>query len=207
MRQTKKACIAFILIVALFLSLQFTQLIEDHYYNKDEYPPTWVQVLSGAGKGHFGTGQYSSTPNNLDLSILEPGDILLGGNPGGSYGHYTHAGIYIGNDQVVTMYTSTGVYLEPPSAYHRYHWAAIGRVKASPQQKEKAVSYCRSQIGSPFHILSPQTEDGLWYCSKLIWFAFYKQGIDLDPLDSYWVLPDAFAYSPHLQILEKAEVQ
>jgi uncharacterized protein YycO len=115
--------------------------------------------------------------------------------------------MYIGNNQVVTMYTSTGVYLESPSAYHRYHWAAVGRVKASPQQKEEAVSYCRSQVGSPFHILSPKTEDGLWYCSKLIWIAYLKQGIDLDPFASYWVLPDAFAYSPHLQILEKAEVQ
>ena len=204
LRQVKIACI---LIAALFLSLQFAQLIEEHYQNKGEYPPTWVRLLSSAGKGHFGTGNFSSTPNNLDLSILEPGDILLGGNPGGSYGHYTHAGIYIGNNRVVTMYTSTGVYLEPPSAYHRYHWAAVGRVKASPQQKKEAVSYCRSQVGSPFYILSPKAEDGLWYCSKLIWYAYLKQGIDLDPLNSYWVLPDAFVQSPHVQILEKAEVQ
>jgi uncharacterized protein YycO len=203
LRQIK---ITLIVIVILFLSLKFAQQLEEHYQNKDEYPPTWIQLLSSAGKGHFGTGKFSSTPNNLDLSILEPGDILLGGNPGGSYGHYTHAGMYIGNNQVVTMYTSTGVYIEQPSAYHRYHWAAVGRVKASPQQKEEAVSYCLSQLGSPFHILSPKTEDGLWYCSKLIWLAYFKQNIDLDPFDSYWVLPDAFAYSPHVQILEKAEV-
>ncbi len=202
----RKFNIVLIAAVILFLSLQFAQLIEDHFYDKDEYPPTWVQLLSSAGKGHFGIGEFSSTSNNLDLSVLEPGDIILGGNPGGSYGHYTHAGIYVGNNQVVTMYTSTGVRLEHPTAYHRYHWAAIGRVRANPQQKKEAVSYCCSQVGAPFYILSPKTEDGLWYCSKLIWFAYLKQGIDLDPFNSYWVLPDAFVYSPYVQVLERSEV-
>ncbi|MGB4503351.1 MAG: YiiX/YebB-like N1pC/P60 family cysteine hydrolase [Syntrophaceticus sp.] len=195
-----------IVIAILFLSLQSAQLIEKHYQSRGEYPPTWIQLLSSAGKGNFGTGKFSSTPNNLDLSILEPGDILLGGNPGGSYGHYTHAGMYVGNNQVVTMYTSTGVRLEPSTAYLRYHWATVARVKASPQQKKEAVSYCRSQIGGPFFILTPKKEDGLWYCSKLIWFAYLKQGIDLDPFNSYWILPDAFVHSPYTQVLDKAEV-
>mgnify|MGYP000897560676 CR=1 FL=1 len=203
MRQIKIVLIA---ITVLFLSLQFAQLIETRFQSRGEYPPTWVQLLSSAGKGHFGIGKFSSTPNSLDLSILEPGDVLLGGNPGGSYGHYTHAGMYVGNNRVVTMYTSTGVYLEQPAAYRRYHWAAVVRVKASPQQKKEAVSYCLSQVGSPFFILTPKTEDGLWYCSKLIWLAYLKQGIDLDPFNSYWVLPDAFVHSPHIQVLEKVEV-
>ncbi len=193
--------------VGLFIFLQSAQLIEKNYNQKGKQPPTWVQLLSSASKGNFGTGNYCGRPNNLDLSLLEPGDILLGGNPGGSYGHYTHAGIYIGSSQVVTMYTTTGIYLEQPEAYRRYNWAAILRVKASPQQKKEAVAYCRSQIGAPFFILSPKTEDGLWYCSKLIWHAYLKQGIDLDPLKSYWVLPDAFVYSPYVKEIDRSEVQ
>lgn len=146
----RKFNLVLIAAVILFLSLQFAQLIEDHFYDKDEYPPTWVQLLSSAGKGHFGIGEFSSTSNNLDLSVLEPGDIILGGNPGGSYGHYTHAGIYVGNNQVVTMYTSTGVRLEHPTAYHRYHWAAIGRVRANPQQKKRLYPTAAPRLEHPF---------------------------------------------------------
>lgn len=199
--------IVLIAAVVLFLSLQFAQLAEKRYQDNGEYPPTWVQLLSNARKGNFGVGNFSGTPNNLDLSVLEPGDIILGGNPGASYGHYSHAGMYVGNNQVVTMYTTTGVYLEQPAAYHRYQWAAVARVTAEAQQKKEAVSYCRSQVGAPFFILTSKAEDGLWYCSKLIWFAYWKQGLDLDPFNSYWVIPDAFVHSPHIQVITKAEVR
>lgn len=194
-------------IVLLVFSLYLAQKIEHHYQTKNEYPPLIVQLLASAGRGNFGTGQFSGTPNQLDLSQLQPGDILLGGNPGGSYGHYTHAGLYIGDNQVVTMYTASGVYLEKPTAYHRYQWAAIVRVKASPSQKRAAVSYCRSQVDGPFFILTPKTNNGLWYCSKLIWIAYLKEGIDLDPFKFFWVIPDAFIYSPNTKIITSSEVQ
>lgn len=190
----------------LVLLLQLSQKIENHYQTRGEYPPLWVQLLASAGRGNFGTGNFSGTPNKLDLSLLEPGDILLGGNPGGSYGRYTHAGLYIGDSQVVTMYTASGIYLEQPAAYHRYQWAAIVRVKASPVQKRAAVSYCRSHVGGAFFILTPKTENGLWYCSKLIWLAYLKQGIDLDPFNFYWVIPDAFFHSPNVDIIATSEV-
>lgn len=191
---------------ALFLIVQCAVFVEKHYEKEGKYPPTWALLVNNAIQGNLGIGTFSSTPNGLDLQKLEPGDILLGGNPGGSYGHYTHAGIYIGNNQVVTMYTSTGVYLERPEAYHRYHWAAILRVKSNQKQKEGAIKYCSSQVGAPFFILSPKTEDGLWYCSKLIWVAYWKQGIDLDPFNSYWILPDAFFHSPDVEIIDEAKV-
>lgn len=198
---------ALLVITAVFLLfVQCAVLVKEQYEQEQKYPPTWALLVSNAIQGNLGNGTFSDTPNNLDLELLEPGDILLGGNPGGSYGHYTHAGLYIGNNQVVTMYTSTGVYLEPPEAYHRYHWAAILRVKANQKQKEGAIKYCSSQVGAPFFILTPKTENGLWYCSKLIWIAYRKQGIDLDPFNSYWVLPDAFIYSPYVQIIDESEV-
>ncbi|KUK37143.1 MAG: hypothetical protein PWP44_228 [Thermacetogenium sp.] len=202
-----KVFVFLFIVIFLLILCHVSKKIENYYQTKGEYPPLWIQLLASAGRGHFGTGDFGGTPNDLDLSLLEPGDILLGGNPGGSYGRYTHAGLYIGNNQVVTMYTASGIYLEPPTAYQRYQWAAILRVKASPAQKQAAVSYCRSQVGGAFFILTPKTENGLWYCSKLIWLAYLKQGIDLDPFNFYWVLPDAFIHSPNVEIIAVSEVQ
>lgn len=207
MQRQSKILIITIIIIIIVISLYLAQRIENYYQTRDKYPPLLIQLLASAGRGDFGTGQFSGTPNQLDLSQLQPGDILLGGNPGGSYGHYTHAGLYIGNNQVVTMYTASGVYLEKPTAYHRYQWAAIVRVKASPSQKRAAVSYCRSQVDSPFFILTPKTDNGLWYCSKLIWLAYLKEGIDLDPFNFFWVIPDAFIYSQKAKLITSSEVR
>ncbi len=165
-------------------------------------------MLAAAGRGEFGAGKYNDIPNNLDMSNLQPGDIILGGNPGGSYGRYTHAGFYIGNDQIVDMYTSSGVFVTYAETYRKYTWAAILRVKANPETKVSAVDFVRQQVGSPFFILTPKIDDGLWYCSKLIWYAYYRHGIDLDAFhNSYWVVPDALLSSPYTEIVAYAETR
>lgn len=185
-----------------FLAFQTALKKEAYYRAKGKCPPFIVLALAAAGRGELGSGKFGGKPNNLDLSLLQPGDILLGGNPGSSYGLFTHAGLYVGNSQVVDMYISTGVYLTEAKNYQRYYnWAAILRVKASPDQKRAAVDYALTQVGKPFFILAPKKENGLWYCSKLIWQAYLTQGIDLDALNSYWVLPDSFWFSPQVQVL------
>lgn len=175
--------------------------IESLYQKEAKHPPLWVQLLASAGRGNLGTGKFGGTPNQLDLTLLQPGDILLGGNAGGSYGHFTHAGLYIGDNKVVDMYISTGVYITEAETYHQYDWAAILRVKANPEKKRAVISYVNNQVGSPFFILTPKSENGLWYCTKLIWCAYLKQGINLDAFNSYWIIPDAFWYSPHTQVV------
>ncbi|HBQ28134.1 MAG TPA: hypothetical protein DD719_01715 [Desulfotomaculum sp.] len=203
LRRTASITIIIILLSGfLFFSLKIAQKKEACYQAKGEYPPLIVRALAAAGRGELGSGKFGGKPNHLDLSLLQPGDILLGGNPGSSYGFFTHAGLYIGNNQVVDMYISTGVYLTEAKTYQRYYdRAAILRVKASPDQKKAAVDYALTQIGKPFFILAPKKEDGLWYCTKLIWRAYLAQGIDLDTLNSYWVLPDSFWLSPQVQVI------
>lgn len=196
--------------ILLFLALIFAGLklagkVEWQDLESFSQPTTWVEVLAAASRGEFGIGDYDNVPNNLDTSDLQAGDIILGGNPGGSYGRYTHAGVYIGNDQVVDMYTSDGVYLADVEVYHNYTWAAVLRVKTSPEIRAAAANYVKQQVGSPFFILAPKSDDGLWYCSKLVWYAYYRQGIDLDPFhNSYWIVPDAFLSSPKTTLVSYA---
>lgn len=190
-----------IIAVIILTPLKLAQQLEKRFLDASRRPPLWVVLLSSIGKGNIGTGSFGKTPNRLDLSLLQPGDILLGGNKGGSYGKYTHAGLFIGNNQVIEMYISTGVYLTEAETYHRYTWAAILRVKATPRQKMAAVNYAKSQLGTPFFILTPKNDNGLWYCSKLIWYAYLKQGINLEPFKSFWITPDDFLYSEKAQII------
>jgi uncharacterized protein YycO len=192
-------------LALIFAGLKLAGKVELQDLESLNQPTVLVQVLAAAGRGEFGIGDYDNIPNSLDLSDLQPGDIILGGNPGGSYGRYDHAGFYIGNDQVVDMYTSDGVYVTCVDVYRNYTWAAVLRVKASPEIRAAAVAYVKRQVGAPFFILAPKSDDGLWYCSKLVWYAYYRSGIDLDAFhNSYWVVPDAILLSPKTTLVSFA---
>jgi len=168
---------------------------------RGETPSFLFNALAAASRGEIGGGEFQGSLNKLDLSLLEPGDILLGGNHGSSYGVFTHAGLYAGNNQVVDMGTSSGVYLAGSQDYYSYDWAAILRVKASPGHKKAAVDYALSQIGKPFFILAPRKEDGLWYCTKLISYSYSRQGINLESSKGYWILPDSLLKSPLIDVI------
>ena len=67
---------------AIFLFVQYAVFVKKQYEKEEKYPPTWALLVSNAIQGNLGNGTFSSTPNNLDLKLLEPGDIILGGTPG-----------------------------------------------------------------------------------------------------------------------------
>ncbi|HAU30966.1 MAG: Uncharacterized protein XD78_0493 [Desulfotomaculum sp. 46_296] len=195
--------IAAIVLLLLFLMLVFkeAQKKQDLAVVQGETPSLLVLALAAAGRGEFGSGEFQGRLNKLDLSLLEPGDILLGGNHGSSYGIFTHAGLYAGDNQVVDMGASSGVYLTEAQDYYNYDWAAILRVKAGSGQKKAAVDYALSQTGKPFFILAPRKEDGLWYCTKLIYHSYLRQGINLESAKEYWILPDSLLKSSLIDVI------
>jgi len=192
-------------IVLLFLFLAFAfreaQKKQALAVAHGETPSFLFDALAAASRGEIGSGEFRGNLNKLDLSLLEPGDILMGGNHGSSYGVFTHAGLYAGNNQVVDMGTSSGVYLAKDQDYYSYDWAAILRVKTGSEQKKAAVDYALSQIGKPFFILAPRKEDGLWYCTKLISYSYSRQGINLESSKGYWILPDSLPTSPLIDVI------
>jgi len=108
--------IAAIVLLLLFLAFVFkeAQKKQDAATAHGETPSLFILVLSAAGRGELGSGEFRGNLNKLDLSLLQPGDILLGGNHGSSYGVFTHAGLYAGDNRVVDMGTS-----QPESALRR----------------------------------------------------------------------------------------
>ncbi len=54
---------------------------------------------------------------------------------------------------------------------------------ASTDQINKAVSFCVNQLGDAYKLdLAKDTsKDEIdWYCSELVWAAYYNEGIDLE---------------------------
>lgn len=62
--------------------------------------------------------------------------------------------------------------------------AQFFRVKgATREQKQAAVDFCISQLGKDYNLdmkkHTSENETG-WYCSELVWAAYYKQGFDIE---------------------------
>lgn len=81
-------------------------------------------------------------------------------------------------------------------------------LSATGTQKSGAVSFCSGQVGKPYNwlVLTGNAPPGYsentpsWYCSELVWAAYYNQGINLNgsyiPSDTY--LPNELAASAKL---------
>ncbi len=153
----------------------------------------WGRLVN---EGAFGVGFWDGEYNEFDFRQLEPGDIVLGGNTGSSWGHWTHAAIYIGDGMVMDNFLRTGVAPRPVTAYNEYYsHAGALRVKLPPEVKAAAVERAKSLVGKPFHLLAPRDSQALFYCTKIVWWAYLQEGYDLDPKGAFWVVPDRIAES------------
>ena len=155
----------------------------------------------GLLQGHAPTGIYTGRVNRLDFKHLQPGDILLGGKPKAAYGHFTHAGLYLGQGWVLEGYVDCGLSRQDVAHYHFYDWACILRVKLSPEEREKVLQYAQQQEFKPFYPAAFKTGERYWNCTKLIWAAYRQVGIDLDAASDLWISPDALYFSPYIEII------
>lgn len=159
---------------------------------------TYIQSFR---QGQVGYGDQSAPGNDINFTNLEPGDILLGGWPGCAYGYFSHAGLYLGNNQVLESYIHTGVTVNDIFHYHDYSQACILRVKTSPAVKQQAIAYALQQQGKMFYPVSFKNDERYWNCTKIIWKAYQEQGINLDPGNDLWTPPDALGNSPMVEII------
>lgn len=163
----------------------------------------WGIMFDRLKLGHFGVGYWDGEYNEFDFNRLEPGDIVLGGNTGSSWGHWTHAALYLGDGMVMDTFLQTGVSPRPVRAYNEYYsHAGALRVKLPKAVKEEAVAKARSLQGKPFYLLAPRGSATLFYCTKVVWYVYRQLGYDLDPQGAYWVVPDRIARS---ELVEQVE--
>lgn len=172
-----------------------------------------VTPLSDSGRYYYNTG--FSCPLQADYSryrlaaALQIGDVVY--DDMGFFGFMGHIaiveGVYRHNGRVfvrVIEAVADGVVrgiLDATRVEER--GTSVFRVSsATAYQRNAAVEFCRSQVINPpkgwwFDTdgnekdLSP--DESTWYCSELVWAAYYWQGIDLDSNGGNYVVPTTYA--------------
>lgn len=166
----------------------------------------WGTMLAALGRGEVGVGVPGTSA--LDFSALDllPGDLVLGGNPGTSWGYWTHAAIYVGDGRVMDSLLRFGVHPEPVDRFAAaYARTAVLRVKVPQAVRDRAVRVARSLEGRPFNLLSPRGSTGWFYCTQVAWHAYKEAGVDLDPEGGFWVVPDRFLESPLVEVVARSD--
>ncbi len=162
----------------------------------------WGVALINLQQGQVGVGIPGTNSFDFTAARPEPGDIILGGNPGCSWGHWTHAALYVGNGQVVDTLLRRGVHLQTVERFAgAYQQAGVLRVNLPPEVKAAAVRHALANLGKPFSLLSGRNARNWFYCTKLAWYAYKQAGYDLDPGGGHWVVPDRFTRSPVVTLL------
>jgi len=142
-------------------------------------------VLGGSRAAAFGSGNDG---NDLDLSLLQVGDIILTKGSIFDYivpGYWTHTLIYIGDGWVVEA-TWPYVKYSLAETIHDSDEACIIRVSTSTSIKEAAVAFACQQVGKPYDLfwVTKQVYGSSYYCSELAWAAYLAVGgpdIDANP--------------------------
>lgn len=142
-------------------------------------------------------GEWTGDGNNLDLSVLKPGDIILcrgcagwlEDKFGNIIGHWHHAAMYIGDGKMIEAWKD-GVRVVSVDMVKNADEVAVYRVNTNDDVKEKAISFALSKNGYPYdyqwltYIGGKEVYGKRYYCSELIWAAYLASGgpdIDQNP--------------------------
>ena len=137
--------------------------------------------------------------NDLDLDLLEVGDILL--TRGSMFdkiipGEWTHAAMYIGDGQLIEA-VARGVVIRPIEEIHNNNEVGVFRVSVEDEVKEAAVEFALEQVGKPYNIFlfNKRMHGPSYYCSELVWASYMVNGICIDA-NPGWSWDYAFAVAP-----------
>jgi uncharacterized protein YycO len=197
-KKIERARFWFFAVAAVILSGSVL-LLNRHLFSQADQTAVY-SYLRSALHGVVGSGYGAFSGPAPDIEF-RPGDILLGGWPNCAYGRYGHAGLFIGDGQVLEGYADYGITVQSVDHYRNYAYFGVLRVDASESAREAAIAYARRQLYEIFHPLAFKNGDRYWNCTKIIWKAYAENGVELDVLNDVWITPDALRDSPIVTIL------
>ncbi len=132
---------------------------------------------------------------------------------------WDHVALYLGNGSIVEATPAgEGVVRIVNVSYLARYTDAIryGRViGANASQRQAAVAFAVSQLGTPYQHLNflrpmlnrskdPARDATAWYCTELVWAAYWHQGIDLDLRGSLQgpVMPSEICWDDDVEMYE-----
>lgn len=195
-----KYVIWFFPIISLVLLIIIAAMNWQVFKNPDAVMYTY---LHNVVHGRAGYGLQEAEGNNISFADLEPGDIILGGYPGCSYGRFTHVALYIGDGMVIEGFAELGICTQSVTHFWDYSDVCLLRVKADEDIKVGASNYVKDYDSRLFYPIAFKPGERIWNCSKIIWKAYMMQGLNLDPDNDLWIAPDVFYESSKVEIIRE----
>ena len=207
-KNIKISLLIFMITVAGLVSISLIACASPSYSEEDETNFSLLGLLFEKGPIFSGDG------NNLDLSLLEPGDIILTRWwPVTFYGSYwSHAMLYAGNSLVVEA-TYSGILYTDIEIIHEYDACIVIRVDTTRAIKDAAINFAKYQLGKAYDILSEYISEyeSTYYSSELVWAAYKINDVDIDAYPGFAfpfglnVAPDEIANDDNTFIVAYSE--
>lgn len=161
--------------------------------------------------------QLAKRRSQLETFAWQPADILLGHTQTEDaqlsiQGYWNHAGIY--NSQCHCIIDAWPEDLPGfAGGVRKSSWEflssyfseiAIVRLNTVPLfVRELIEEHAAQRVGESYNLTTHKmNHEGGWYCSKLVYWAYLQESIDLDSRGGVSVLPDDIAMFDHLNKLE-----
>lgn len=145
--------------------------------------------------------------NGIVFTYFDDGDIAVVLDPGstGHAGIFERASYRYGLNSWALISANVtpveGVQLEQCVKYRLYDTAYALWVPKAGLKAAKARAWAARQIGKPYGLIRSKTDTRSFYCSKLVWAAYYyTTGLDLDGTGGYWVWPVDLVLSRNTRI-------
>jgi hypothetical protein len=134
-------------------------------------------------------------PAHLEVSLLQPGDIILGHNPHAVYGHWSHATIYLGAHEVLMQNITQGIARGPAAGVDYYDELLVLRPEVPASKRLGAAAWAMRTTGGVFNLVAHPRDLSQWTCAKSVWAAYDQQGVTVAD-GRFWITPDALAGCP-----------
>jgi hypothetical protein len=148
---------------------------------------------------HFGLfkGYAAGSPQNerntyLPVDLLEPGDIIVCGNPSAVYGDWSHATIYLGDRTVLSQDLLSGIGIEHVDGLAWYDHVRVLRPAVPAATRAAAARSANDYVGQIFNLMSHPQDPWQWTCSRCVEDAYRTQGVEISD-GRFWITPDALA--------------
>jgi len=151
-----------------------------------------TSVMSGWSSGKSVLIELASDSVPAWRQNIFPGDILY--DPTFLARIAGHVGIYIGHDSVIEASKSEGIHETSITSWDERDEAILLGVSAPYSAMRGAIDFGIAQKGKPYDENWTQknsdSSSPSWYCSELVWAAYYNQGVNLE------YTPDPYVVSP-----------
>lgn len=151
----------------------------------------------GLFKGYAAGSPQNQQNTRLPVELLEPGDIIVCGNPGAVYGDWSHATIYLGDNIVLTQDLLRGIGIEHVSNLSWYDHVRVLRPRIPA-----AVRAANHHVGQIFNLMSHPHDPWQWNCSRCVEGAYRIQGVEISD-GRFWITPDALAAGDGAMVVDR----